>query len=201
MPSSEILKTLSPSPQESHASWSICQCKYSELAWGIISSIQWVKGTDGKTARPTVQHRNTHTQKKKHNYDRGMSSEPLAGVQLHSRGQSSPPFGPSAKGEKRVHFPLNPFDTLVDRWRGADHTAGGNTLISHQPHTSCLEEETCAVSECAWPTSDVFKTGGAAMPCKKAPNVCFYWVNAECARMTKTIQKGSMNVKTSLHGI
>lgn len=80
----------------------------------------------------------------------------------------------SKKGEKRVQFspPPNPFDTLVDRWRGADHTAGGNTLISHQPHTSCLQEETCAVSVCActWPASDVLQTGGAV---RTAPNVRF----------------------------
>lgn len=80
----------------------------------------------------------------------------------------------SSEEEKRVHFPLNPFEMLVDRWRGADHTAGGNALISHQPHTSCLEEETCTLSVCVWQASDVFKTGGAAMKeSEKAPNVRF----------------------------
>lgn len=33
------------------------------------------------------------------------------------------------KAKKKAFFFLTPSDTLVDRWRGADHTVGGNTLI------------------------------------------------------------------------
>lgn len=166
----------------------------------IFSSNQCVKGTEGKTARPTVHHRNTTKKTQLRSRNELWAFSRCRVTQQRSE-LSSLWSNSSAKGEKRVHFPLNPFDTRVDRWRGADHTAGGNTLISHQPHTSCLEEETCTVSVCARPTSDVLKTGGAAMTRKKAPKVRFCWFNAEFARMTKTIQRGSMNVKTSLRGI
>lgn len=33
------------------------------------------------------------------------------------------------KKKEKGSFFLNPSDTLADRWRGADHTAGGNTLV------------------------------------------------------------------------
>lgn len=65
------------------------------------------------------------------------------------------------KKDQKTPFFLNPSDTLADRWRGADHTAGGNTLVLTSAYIPAQRKEQGSHRPCPYALllCDVFKTG------------------------------------------